>query len=122
MFAVLETSDRHVDMVSVIVDSFRVTFMLRVNSSGRFLPAPGNYRQTVPEGGMSMFGKLEGVVDIWIAYSYSLYFSDQFSCIKFLNLSYGLKYIEFQSLNHFKQFSEFLFIIISTLSRTLSKT
>ena len=42
-----------------------------------------------------MLCELEGVVDIWIVYSYSLYFSDQFSCIKFLNLNYGLKDIEF---------------------------
>ena len=38
-----------------------------------------------------MFGALGGVVDEQIAYYYSLYFSDQLSCIKFFNLIYGLK-------------------------------
>ena len=46
---------------------------------------------------------------VWIADSYSLYFSDQFSCIKFFDLSYGLKDIEFQSLNHFNQILDFLY-------------
>src|SRR3954469_21689763 len=58
-----------------------------------------------------MFDGLGGVVDIRILYPYSLYFSDQFSCIKFFDLSYGLKDIEFQSLNHFKSFSGIIFII-----------
>ena len=57
-----------------------------------------------------MVGMLEGVVGIRIAYPYSLYFSDQFSCIKFLNLTYGLKDIQIQSLNHFKSISSFSFI------------
>ena len=48
---------------------------------------------------------------IRIAYSYSLYFSDQFSCIKFLNQTYGLKDIEFYSFNQFKRISGFSFII-----------
>ena len=46
-----------------------------------------------------------GVVGIRVAYSYLLYFSDQFSCIKFFDLTYGLKDIDFQSL---KQFTSFL--------------
>src|SRR4051812_27273027 len=102
MSAVFETSDRHVDSVYVLVDPLRATFMLSTNSSGRFLSAPGNIDRRLG-GGMPMLDKLEGVVDIWIAYSYSLYFSDQFSCIKFLNLTYGLKDIQIQSLNHFKK-------------------
>src|SRR4051812_27772108 len=57
-----------------------------------------------------------------MAYSYSLYFSDQFSCIKFFDLSYGLFYTIFQSLNHLKKdFLDFLFIIKTTLSITLSR-
>ena len=43
-----------------------------------------------------------------MAYSYSLYFSDQFSCIKFFDLSYGLKDIDFQSLNQLKAFLELI--------------
>ena len=56
-------------------------------------------------------------MDVWIAYPYLLYFSDQFSCIKFFNPSYGLKDIEFQSLNHFKRFFGFLLLLNITLSR-----
>ena len=52
---------------------------------------------------------------MWIAYSYSLYFSDQFSCIKFFNPSYGLKDIDFQSLNHFKSFSGILLLLNSNI-------
>ena len=66
----------------------------------------------LPEGDGSMFCMLEGVVDIRIAYSYSLYFSDQFSCIKFFDLSYGLKVIDFQSFNHFKSFSGLFLLLI----------
>ena len=44
------------------------------------------------------------MVDMWIPYRYSLYFSDQFSCINFFDLSYGLKDIEFQRFKHFKSF------------------
>ena len=58
-----------------------------------------------------------GVVGVWVAYLYSLYFSDQFSCIKFFDPSYGLKDIKFQSLNHFKVFSEFLLILNKALTR-----
>src|SRR4051812_38785672 len=100
MSAVLETSDRHVDIVSVLVDPFRATFMLRVNSSGRFLSAPENYRQTARRG-MSMPGKLEGGGRLMDSVFVFVIFFDQFSCIKFLNLSYGLKDIQIQSLNHF---------------------
>ena len=47
-------------------------------------------------------------MDIQIAYSYSLYFSDQISCIKFFDLTYGLKDIDFQSFIHLKTFSGFI--------------
>ena len=43
-------------------------------------------------------------MDVWIGYSYSLYFSDQFSCIKFFPLTYGLKDIDFQSFNDFLEY------------------
>ena len=48
-----------------------------------------------PGGGMSMFVVLEGCG--WYTDNVSIFFifSDQFSCIKFLNLTYGLKDIEF---------------------------
>ena len=36
MSAVLETSDRHVDSVSVLVDPFWATFMFRIFASGKF--------------------------------------------------------------------------------------
>ena len=45
---------------------------------------------------------------MWVAYSYSLYFSEQLSCIKYFHLTYGLKDIDFLSFNHF--------IIISGIS------
>ena len=54
-------------------------------------------------------------MDIRVAYSYSLDFSDQLSCIKFFNLSYGLKDIDFQSFKEFKSFSEFLLFIKSNI-------
>ena len=57
-----------------------------------------------------MFGMLEGVVDIRIAYSYSLYFSDQVSCINYFHRSYGLKDIDFQSFIQFKRISVFLLL------------
>ena len=50
-------------------------------------------------------------MDIRVAYSYSLYFSDQFSCIKFFDLSYGLKDIDFQSFNQFNSFSGFILLL-----------
>ena len=40
-----------------------------------------------------------------MVYSYSLYFSDQFSCIKFFNPSYGLIDINLISLIQFKSIS-----------------
>ena len=55
-----------------------------------------------------MFGMLEGVVGVWIAYSYSLYFFEQLSCIKYFHLTYGLKDIEFQRFNHFLEFLELI--------------
>src|ERR1044071_4232442 len=66
-----------------------------------------------------MYVVLEGVVDKWIAYSYSLYFSDQFSCIKFLNPSYGLKVIEFQSLNHFNDFLNFFYYLLNIIQNII---
>ena len=45
---------------------------------------------------------------ILVAYPYSLYFSEQLSCIKYFHLNYGLKDIEFQILNHFKLISGIL--------------
>ena len=68
-----------------------------------------------------MFVMLEGVVGIRLAYSYSLYFSDQLSCINYFDITYGLKDIQFQSLNHFIYFLEFLLLINSTLSTTQSR-
>ena len=41
------------------------------------LPALGDHRTDDPEGESPMFGMLEGVVGIRIAYPGSLYFSDQ---------------------------------------------
>ena len=54
MFAVLETSNRHVDRVSVIVDPFRTTFVYITYSSGqlyRHRELPAGFTR----GGMSMF-------------------------------------------------------------------
>ena len=61
------------------------------------LPAPGIHRTGEPEGDGSVFGVLEGVVDLRIAYYYSLDFYDQFSYINYFHLSNGLKVINFQS-------------------------
>ena len=69
-----------------------------------------------------MFGMLEGVVGIRVAYPYSLDFSDQLSCIKFFHLSCGLKDIDFQSFIQLKEFLDFLLFIYSTLSRIVSLT
>ena len=79
-------------------------------SSGDELPAPGDYRTGIPEGECHVFGMLEGVMDIRVAYLYSLYFSDQLSCIKFFHQSYGLKDIDFQSFIQFKRISGISFI------------
>ena len=56
-----------------------------------------------------MFGMLEGVVDILVVYPYSLYFSEQLSCIKFFDLTYGLKDIDFQSFIQFKKNLDFFY-------------
>jgi len=45
-----------------------------------------------------------------IAYSYTLYFSDQLSCINYFDLTYGLKDIEFQSFIQFKSISRIIYI------------
>ena len=71
------------------------------NSSGDELPAPGDYRQTNQREKVSCSvcyrggdGYTGGVFLLGV-------FSDQLSCINYFNLTYGLKDIEFQSLNHF---------------------
>ena len=51
-----------------------------------------------------MFGMLGGAVGIRVAYSGSLYFSDQLSRINYFNPSYGLKDINFINLIQFKSF------------------
>ena len=51
-------------------------------------------------------------MDIRVAYSSSLYFSEQLSCIKFFHPTYGLKDINFYSLN---QFIEFLLLLKSNI-------
>ena len=56
-----------------------------------------------------MFRILQGV-GMWVAYSYSLYFSEQLSCIKYFHWTYGLKDIDFLSLNHFIAISRIYFI------------
>src|SRR4051812_29771359 len=71
----------------------------------------GNYRTVLSEWDGPMLVVLEGVVDILIAYSYLLYFSNQFSCIKFFKLTYGLKDIIFLSLIQFKSFSNFFYYL-----------
>ena len=48
---------------------------------------------------------------MWIAYSCSLYFSEQLSCIKYFHPTYGLKDIDFQSFNQFIIIFGFSFII-----------
>ena len=47
---------------------------------------------------------------MWVAYSYSLYFSEQLSCIKFFHPTYGLKDINFPSFNQFISFTGFLLL------------
>ena len=67
MSAVLETSDRHVDSVSVIVDPFWKTFVYRTFSSGKFY----RHRELTTvftRGVVSMFVVFGGVVDIRIVY------------------------------------------------------
>src|ERR1041385_4701001 len=53
------TSDKDNGGVSVLVEPFRTTFVFGINSSGRFLPAPGIIDRQ-PGGGMSMIGVLGG--------------------------------------------------------------
>ena len=86
MSAVLETSDRHVDKVSVIVDPFWKAFVFETFLSGQFyrlreLPAEftggGNVRRSVC---------WRGVVGIRVGYSYPWHFSDQLPCRKYLDL------------------------------------
>lgn len=45
-----------------------------------------------------------GVVGIRVAYSYSLYFSEQLSGIKYFHPTYGLKDMNFYSFNQFLEF------------------
>ena len=73
-------------------------------SSGDELLAQGDYRTGIPEGECHMFGMLEGVVAIRVAYPGALDFSDQLSCIKFFHPAYGLKDINFYYLIDFWNF------------------
>ena len=79
---------------------------------------PGmNYRlwviigQAIRRGNVPCSVCQRGVVDIRVVYPYSLYFSEQLSCIKFFHLTYGLKDIDFQSFIQFKRISGFLLLI-----------
>ena len=91
------TSDTRVGGVSGLLDLFRTTFVFEI-SSFRYYNSTGQIiGQMVRGGDGSMLGILEGVVNKRIAYSYSLYFSDQFWCIKFFDPIYGLKDIDFIS-------------------------
>ena len=49
-------------------------------------------------------------------------FFDHFSYVNYFHLIYGLKDIEFQSLNHFNQFLDFLLLLNTTLSRIVKLT
>ena len=60
-------------------------------------------------------------MDIRVAYSYSLDFSDQLSCIKFFHLSYGLKDINFQSFIQ-KEFLDFLLLFNSNIIQNSALT
>ena len=73
MSAALETSDRHVDSVSVFVDPFWTTSIFRTFSSGKFY----RHRELLDSSTFCMLG---GAVGIRVAYPYSLDFSDQLSC------------------------------------------
>src|SRR3954468_3208533 len=86
--------------------------MYKVFSIRATVIGTGNYRQTAREGECRCSMRQGGVVDIRIAYPYSLYFSDQLSCIKFFDLKYGLKDINFQSFKHLNYFKK-SFLIIS---------
>ena len=66
-----------------------------------------------------MFDMLEAVVGVRAAYLYSLHFSEQLSCIKYFDLTYGLKDIDFQSFIHFNQFLDFFYYLNATLSKTV---
>src|ERR1041384_4855520 len=81
------TSGKDKGRVSVLAEPFRTTFVFGINSSARFLPAPGIIDRQ-PRGGNVDDRCVRGGVDIRIAYPYSLYFSDQFSCINLFNLTY----------------------------------
>src|ERR1041385_2949353 len=72
------TSDKRGDGVTVLVETFRTTFMFRRNSSGYFNSTGQIIGQTVRRGTVRCSVCLRGVVDQRIAYPYSLYFSDQF--------------------------------------------
>src|SRR3954462_12834777 len=98
---VSSTSDKDNGGVFVLVEPSWTTFVFGINSSGHSNSTGQFIGQTVRRGNVRCSLCYRGVVDIRIAYSYLLYFSDQLSCIKFLNPSYGLKVIEFQSLNQF---------------------
>ena len=60
---------------------------------------------------MSRVWYVRGGVGIRVAYLYSLYFSEQLSCINYFDLTYGLKDINYQSFIQFKPISGISFII-----------
>ena len=60
MSEVLETSDRHVDRVSVIVDPFWTTFIFRAFSSGKVYRLRSFDKQMNRRGKDSTFGMLVG--------------------------------------------------------------
>src|SRR4051812_6612660 len=109
------TSDKHKGGVSVLVEPFRTTFVFGINSSGYFLSVPGIIDRQPGGGNIDDRCVRGGVVRVWIAYSYSLYFSDQFSCIKFFDPIYGLKDIDFISLINFKTLKILFYLIIILL-------
>src|SRR3954464_10299551 len=93
------TSDTRMGGVSGLVDLFRTTFVFGINSSGYFYSTGQFIGQTV-QGGWFDVRCVRGGVDIRIAYSYPWYISDQLSCRKYFDSSYGLKDINYQSFNH----------------------
>ena len=60
MSAVLETSDRHVDRVSVIVDPFWTTIVYKAFPSGKGYRLRSSDKQMNRRGKYSTFGMLEG--------------------------------------------------------------
>ena len=88
--------DKRKGGVSVLIDLFRETFVFGINSSGHSNSTGPFIGQTVRRGTVRCSGCQRGAVDIRIAYSYSTYFSGQFSYTKYFNPTYGLRDIKFQ--------------------------